>query len=354
MIILKKRLFLTTILSLSILMTGCSFSHINEKMQTSLSSKVDIYVSDDVDVFGNKINEDNNFSNIIEESIETESNLIEEPNQNTLSELEVYFIDVGQADSILLKLEDENILIDGGNNSDGDDLVEYLEYLGIEKIDTIIGTHPHEDHIGGLDDVIENIVVDKIYLPYINDADMPTTVTYKDLLLSIKENDVMAIQAKNNDFIYNTNDVKLQILSPSTIEPGDLNDYSIVTKLTYGNKSFLFTGDASTKINDYIINNYPSDFLDVDVLKSGHHGSHTSNNKEWYDITNPEYVVIQCGEGNQYGHPHKETLDLIKDIKTYRTDIDGTILFKTDGNNMAVETKLTGNIPLGEEGFSIN
>lgn len=329
-----KKIIFSGFIVILLLLTGCSSAIVD-----NISSEVEIYISDDVDVFGNKI-EGNNVIELGKEEpasiIETEESII---NSKENDELKVYFIDVGQADSILIKISnDENILIDGGNNADGNYLVEYLTSIGVEHIDTMIATHPHEDHIGGLDTIMDNIPTDKIYLPYINDADIPTTKTYEEFLESIYKNELIVCESKNNEYIYDVGDVKLQIISPDDITTGELNDYSIVTRLQFYNNSFLFTGDASTNINDYIINNYDKDFLNIDVLKVGHHGSRTSTDDKWLKTLTPEYGIIMCGECNEYSHPHKEILDLLNynNVNVLRTDIDGTIIITSDGNNIKI------------------
>ena len=329
-----KKIIFSGFIVILLLLTGCSSAIVD-----NISSEVEIYISDDVDVFGNKI-EGNNIIELGKEEpesiIETEESII---NSKENDELKVYFIDVGQADSILIKISnDENILIDGGNNADGNYLVKYLTSIGVEHIDTIVATHPHEDHIGGLDTIMDNIPTDKIYLPYIKDADIPTTKTYKEFLESIYKNELIVCESKNNEYIYDVGDVKLQIISPDDITTGELNDYSIVTRLQFYNNSFLFTGDASTNINDYIMNNYDKDFLNIDVLKVGHHGSRTSTDDKWLKTLTPEYGIIMCGECNEYSHPHKEILDLLNynNVNVLRTDIDGTIIITSDGNNIKI------------------
>lgn len=335
-----KKIFFSALVIFTLLLTGCSsdkVENISTELTNNISSEVDIYVSDDVDVFGNKIG-----TNPVEElrkEQEKPLEVIEETTTEKTDELKIYFIDVGQADCTLIKIsDDENILIDGGNNADGDYLVEYLKSLGVEHIDTIVATHPHEDHIGGLDTIIDNIPSDKIYMPYINEKDIPTTKTYKDFLESVYNNELIVCEAKNNDYIYDIENIKMQIISPDSIETGDLNDYSIVTKLDFYNNSFLFTGDASIKINNEIMKNYDSSFLDIDVLKVGHHGSRTATDDKWLKTLTPEYGIIMCEEGNEYGHPHKEILDLLSynNVNVLRTDIDGTIELISDGNNIKI------------------
>ena len=193
-----------------------------------------------------------------------------------------------------------------------------------------------------------------IYMPYIPEADIPTTKTYKDLLTAISDNDVIAYESRNGLKIYDSSTCQIEIISPDVVKPGNLNDYSIVAKLTYGNTSFLFTGDAEEQVNRYIMENYSDDFLDVDVLKAGHHGSRTSNYKEWMDAVSPEYSVIMCEEGNSYGHPHKEAMDALETSMVYRTDQDGTIKMESDGRDITITTKLTGDYPLGSKEFSMD
>ena len=218
------RILLPGAVALSLL-TGCSVKQ--NEVPTSKPG-VDIYVSDDVDVFGNKI--ENGDKTEIKPGKEHGNSTSspsgdvwgEEPpaheleEAHALEELKVYFIDVGQADCILLRFADEDI--------------------------------------GGLDDVIAEIPTDQIYLPYVAEQDVPTTKTYKDLLQAVSDGGLIVNEAKNGDVIYQTNSSRLEIISPDNVSPGDLNDYSIVLKLTYGDVSFMFTGDASVEVNEAMIN----------------------------------------------------------------------------------------------------
>lgn len=340
----KKLLFLL----IALLSVGVVISVVTPNddsiMGKSQESKVQFYDSDDVDVFGEKKTEK-------EEGMTIDFSV--EYTEPSFYDMYVYYIDVGQADCTLIRTEDENILIDGGNNQDGEDIVAYLTYLGVDKIDTIVATHMHEDHIGGLDVIMEEIPTDKVYIPNTRTEDLPDTKAYEDFMAAIDENGIITITAKQGDYIYQNGTTSLRILSPDNPPAGDLNDYSIVVKAENGENSFLFMGDASVEINKMIEEAYPKTYLDVDVLKAGHHGSSTSTDKAWIRVARPEYCIISCGEDNDYGHPHREVTWALKsaDIQTYRMDTDGTVCVLSDGEVLTFSSGLTGTISLGEEGW---
>lgn len=248
-------------------------------------------------------------------------------------DITVSFIDVGQADSILIRTNGHNMLIDAGNNSDGEKLVSYFNNLGITNFDYVIGTHAHEDHIGGMDDIIENFDIDTFYMP---DA-TTTTKTFEDVLDAIiSKNMSINIPKIDDEFYLDSAKIKIIYAGDKT---NDLNDSSIVLKLTYGNNSFLFTGDATSNVEKVIL----SKDIKADVLKVGHHGSQYSSTNEFLNVVNPKYGVISAGKNNNYGHPTKETLDKLinNNIKIYRTDQDGTIIFTSDGSDISVKTMVT-------------
>ena len=251
--------------------------------------------------------------------------------------LEIYFFDVGQADSTLIRSLNYTLLIDGGNVSDGINLVNYLkEELSINKIDVVIGTHPHEDHIGGLSDIVNSFNIDKIYMPDV----ISTSKPFNDLLESIKDKDLSITIPKIND-TFSLGDIKYKIIHVDNNED-NLNDSSIVLKLEYYNNTFLFMADASKSVEKKIIN---SDIF-ADVIKIGHHGSSYSSSDKFIDKVNPTYAVISVGDNN-YKHPNSKVLKMLekKDIKVLRTDLNGTIKLVSDGNTIKydfLETKIDG------------
>lgn len=252
----------------------------------------------------------------------------------TNSNLEVYYFDVGQADSILIRKNDNNILIDAGNNEDGEKLVNYLKNdLNIEKFNMVVGTHPHEDHIGGLDNVIDSFDIDTILMPNATS----TSKTFENVLDSIEKKDYKITVPKINEE-FNYNNINIKVLYTGTDEK-DLNNTSIVLKLTYQNNKFLFMEDATSKVEKKLLN----EDIKSDVLKIGHHGSEYSTTKNFLDKVNPQYAIIEVGKNNTYKHPKEITLDKLnkKNIKIYRTDIDETIKVASDGNNLKFETLKT-------------
>jgi len=245
--------------------------------------------------------------------------------------LEVHFIDVGQGDAILIKTVDCAMLIDAGENQSASVVVDYLKSQNIAKLDYVIGTHPHVDHIGGLDTVINSFPVDKVILS----GATHTTNTFEDLLDSIENSQLTITKAVVGDR-YQLGPASFLVLSPVSSDYNDLNDSSVVIKLTYGDTSFLLTGDAGTLSENEILQ---SGFnLTADVLKLGHHGSYDSTSIEFLEAVNPSYAVISVGADNEYGHPHFETLRKMVNynILTYRTDKQGSIIFTSNGKTISV------------------
>lgn len=249
--------------------------------------------------------------------------------------LEVNFIDVGQGDSELIRTPDnKTMLIDAGTNASTNSLISYLKSQKVKTINYLILSHPHEDHIGGADAVIKDFNVITVYMPKVT----TTTKTFEDVLLAMKSKGVKASQpAQGTSF--NLGEANCTVLGPINADQDDLNTYSIVIKLTYGKTSFLFTGDAQVSNEEDMISEGFD--LTATVLKVGHHGSNTSTSQQFLDATNPKYAVISCGVGNDYGHPHQETIEKLQDAKisVYRTDESGTIVATSDGNNVSFNVK---------------
>lgn len=244
--------------------------------------------------------------------------------------LKVHILDVGQGDSILLQCGGSSMLIDAGNNADAGLVTGYLKKQGIKRLDYLIGTHPHEDHIGSLDAVIKAFDIGKIYMPEVTS----TTKTFKDVILAIKDKG-MTIEKPVPGTGFKLGNAECSILAPVGSEYEDLNNYSIVIKVVFGETSFLFTGDAQTVSEDEMISRGYD--LTADVLKVGHHGSHSSTGDVFLDRVRPEYAVISCAEVNDYGHPHKETVEKLQErgIIVYRTDESGTIICTSDGGKIS-------------------
>lgn len=241
--------------------------------------------------------------------------------------LQIYFLDVGQADSIFITNNGENMLIDAGNNEDGKLVVDFLKSMNITKIDYLIGTHPHEDHIGGLDDVINEMDIGKIFMP----KKSSTTKTFKDVLTAISNKNLKVKAPKVGDK-FNVGNAVCEVMSIEN-DADNANEASIVIEMTYSSQKFLFTGDMETN------NEKARDWNDIDVLKVAHHGSRTSSSKLFLSQTLPEVAVISLGKDNDYGHPHEEVVKRLENVEAtiYRTDESGTILLVSDGEENEIQ-----------------
>lgn len=251
--------------------------------------------------------------------------------------LQVHFIDVGQADAMLIRLPNgQNMVIDAGNNADASTVVNYIKGKGITRIDYVIGTHPDEDHIGGLDAVINNFSIGKVYMP----NKTHTTQTYQDVINAINAKGVPLYYGKAGVTVLNTTadgkTLKANMVAPVGTSYSDMNDYSIVLRMQYGYTSFLFSGDAETQSETEILNSGQT--ISANIYKVGHHGSSTSTTQNYLNRINPSVAVISCGLNNNYGHPHQATIDRLKakGIKIYRTDLQGTIIITTSGSGWLV------------------
>ena len=242
----------------------------------------------------------------------------------------VSFIDVGQADSVLIRNGNYNMLIDAGNNEDGEKLVNYFKSLGIEEFTYVFATHPHEDHIGGMDDIINNFKIDNYYMS----NKLSTTKTFMDVLDALDGRNLKYTVPNKGDTL-KLGDANIKVIYPGD-DKSNINDSSIVLKITYGKNSFLLTGDATSNVERKIYN----EDIKSDVLKVAHHGSSYSSTDVFLDRVKPYYAVISVGKNNIYNHPSNKTLEKLnkRNIKVYRTDLDGTIVFISDGDNLSVQT----------------
>ena len=238
----------------------------------------------------------------------------------------LYFIDVGQGDASLICSGGEYVLIDGGPGSAEDELVAYLEMLGIERFRAVIATHPHEDHIGGLDRVLERFPADAFYMP---DRDA-TTVCFERMLDAVEEQGLeITIPEPGETLSFGT--AELEFLSPA---PGsnyeDTNDYSIVTRLTMDGLTALFMGDAEKPVERELLQSrFP---LDCDVIKLGHHGSSTSSAEDFLRAVSPDTAIISCAKENDYGHPHRETIQTLKELGIdWLCTYDNTVIITPPG-----------------------
>ena len=250
------------------------------------------------------------------------------------SNMTVHYINIGQGDAELIQVNGKNMLIDSGSRTNKKDLISYLDKLKIKKLDYVIATHPHEDHIGNMDKVIDKYEIGSFYSPKITH----TTKSFENMINSLKKKNLKINVIKEGiDSIDLGKNTKVEIFSPKSGGYGkdtSMNNYSPIMKITYGKNSFLFTGDAEKLEENYVLNkNYN---LKSDVLKLGHHGSSTSTSYKFLEKVDPSIGIISCGIDNKYGHPHKETLANLKKLKVkiYRTDKDGTIVLESNGNKI--------------------
>lgn len=246
--------------------------------------------------------------------------------------LSVHYLDVGQGDSIFIEFPDsETMLIDAGENYYGEGIIEYITNCGHSDIDYLVATHPHADHIGSMGYIVRNFEIGSVYMPKVS----ANTKTYENLLESISDKGLKVKSTKEGTIIKQSDDLTVEVVAPTTIDSADLNNCSIVMKITYKDVSYLFTGDAEKEELKEITSD-----ISADVLKVGHHGSSTSTYEEFLEEVEPSIAVISVGEDNEYNHPHKSTLTLLEefDCEIYRTDEDNTVTVSTDGTEINVIT----------------
>ena len=254
------------------------------------------------------------------------------------SGLQVHFIDVGQGDSELIQFNGTNILIDGGTQDMGSVVESYLRDHGVSSLSLVVSTHPHEDHLGGLLTILNDFPVGQIL-----DSDQAhTTLTFETYLNLIDQKNISYVVAERGQSI-DLDPVKIEVLSPpATHFADDLNQNSIVLKVTYNNISFLLMGDAGIVAESSLLSSGYD--MQSDILKVGHHGSSSASSSAFLRRVKPTSSIIEVGTGNDYGHPTQKTLSALQSTgsKVYRTDLDGDIVVTTDGQSYSVTTEKSG------------
>lgn len=282
------------------------FGEVNNTLNAGISNKSD-----------SEINVTNP-ENLKDVTIKTSKEITRDFISNDQTSLKVYFFDVGQADSMLIQNNGENMLIDAGNNEDGEMLVNNLKTLGVEKIDYLVGTHPHEDHIGGMDDIINNFSIGKIFMPRVS----TNTKTFEDVIDAAKNKGLQIETPKIGDeFTVGSANCNVAYVGDNK---ENLNLSSIIIKLNYNNLGYLFTGDTEAEIENKI------NVGKINILKVGHHGSDTSSSEKFVKETAPEVAIISVGKDNSYGHPSVEIIKRYEEVgsKIYRTDEVGNIFIE--------------------------
>ncbi len=251
----------------------------------------------------------------------------------------VHFIDVGQGDCELIVCNKKTVLIDAGEKDKGSVVVKYLKDCGVKKLDYIIATHPHTDHIGGLAEVMNNFEVGEIIMPKIPLKLIPTSFTYKKFLQKIKDKKIKVKQATKGE-VLDFGIGRMKIIAPLRENYKNLNDFSVGGMFKCDGFSFLFCGDMEKDAEKDVLNS--KEDIKADVFKLNHHGSKTSNRKHFLETVNPSYCVVEAGKNNKYNHPHNSVIKLIKKLnvkKIFQTKNDGTIVFMIKDRKLSYKTQ---------------
>lgn len=255
------------------------------------------------------------------------------PAEQEPENLVVHFIDVDQADCMLLIAGDSTVLIDGGNTGTATDVVDYLRFYGVEELDLLVNTHPHGDHLGGIPMVLENFPVKQVWCSHNSFG----TYLFSNFKKEV-EKQQLSIYCPAPGFTYEADGLNITVLGPlkENSDYEDLNDTSLVLMVQYGQRKFLFTGDMEAYAESQLVNAQVD--LKADVLKVGHHGSYSSTSQSFLSKVDPDYGVICCGWKNEYGHPHSTPMNRLRNarVELYRTDTMGNVVMVTDGETIGI------------------
>ena len=251
--------------------------------------------------------------------------------------LRVHILDVGQADCILIQGPEKVLVIDGGESGDASTIIQYLQKQGVERIDYYLNTHPHSDHYGGITQVMQAIPTGEFFHHPVPEEHTPTTRSYQKLIQYLLDSKTKTTVLDPGDTLDLGGGAVLTILAPLEGYE-DMNNNSLVGRLTFGERAFLFTGDAEKKSEKAILESGVE--LSADVYSIPHHGSNTGMTQKFLDQVKPQYATISVGKDNDYGHPHRDTIQRLSEgeIPCLRTDLLGNIVFETDGKTLSLST----------------
>lgn len=244
------------------------------------------------------------------------------------SEVRIHFVDVGQGSATLVSYGEKGILIDTGEAEYSERLIDYIDSCGVTSLEYVIASHPHSDHIGGMASIIKKYPIGTFIMPELSEINVQTSNTYDKMRVALEQEDVNVVFSHTGNKYYVADGISFKIIGPCE-QVSDLNDMSVIVKLTLNGTSFMILGDAEKQELSSVYEAYPNLDYCSDVVSLGHHGSNTSVHKEFLEAVGAETAIISCGRNNEYGHPHKEALEYVKDknMTLYRTDTDGDIVF---------------------------
>lgn len=264
----------------------------------------------------------------------------EEKQTTSKGDLKAHFIDVEQADATLFQYEEDDdvyhILYDTGDWQRSD-TVSYLNQLGIQTIDLVVITHPHADHIGQLEDIMNEFDVKEVWM----DGNEASSQVYQRSLEAVLNSNATYHEPRAGQ-VFDIGPIKIEVLHPSSLS-GDLNTDSIVTRISFDDMAFVMTGDATSTSEKQMIK---QGNIEAQVLSLGHHGSNTSSTQSFLDAVDPDIAIYSAASDSQYGHPHKEVVSRVENngIKLYGTDVHGNIIVETDGKSFDVSTTKDGEV----------